>query len=48
VQISQFQDPHFVESLTEQYLLAKQSSAASTTAAPSLDALAIRATGLIA
>jgi len=43
--ISQFKDPSFVESFRQRYLIAAQSSAASTPA--SIDALAVQAQGLV-
>ncbi|MFZ0021304.1 MAG: DUF1217 domain-containing protein [Acetobacteraceae bacterium] len=45
--ITKLQDPTFVNSLTDQYLLAKQQQAQSTSATPSLDALAVQASGLV-
>ena len=47
VNISRFQDPQFVESFTQQYLLAAQQAASSSNTTPSLDSLAISAQGLI-
>ncbi len=45
--ITRFQDPSFVASFTDQYLLTMQQTATPTTA-PNMDALAIQAAGLIA
>ena len=45
--ITKLQDPTFVNSMTDQYLLAKQQQTQSTSATPSLDALAIQASGLV-
>ncbi len=45
--ITKLQDPKFVETLTTQYLLAKQASASSTSPTSSLDALAASAQGLV-
>jgi len=44
--ITQFKDPHFVESFTQQFLLNAQTNAANTQTSNSLDALAIQAAGL--
>jgi Protein of unknown function (DUF1217) len=48
--ISQLQNPNYVNTITDQYLLNKQQAAASsgTSATPSLDDLAVQAMGLIA
>lgn len=46
--ISQLKDPNFVNSLTDQYLLAKQQAASTTSSTPSLESLAVQAEGLIA
>jgi hypothetical protein len=46
VDITRFQDPHFVESFTQQFLLNAQTNAANTQTSNSLDALAIQAAGL--
>lgn len=46
--IKKLQDPQFVTTLTDQYLLMKQQQNVGTSSAPSLDALAIQASGLIA
>jgi hypothetical protein len=46
--ISQLQNPNYVNSLTDQYLLNKQQAAATTSTTPSLDALAVQASGLYA
>jgi hypothetical protein len=45
VDVTRFQDPNFVNSFTQKYLLAAQTS--STSSSPTLDALAIQATGLL-
>jgi len=45
--ISRLQDPNFVNSLTDQYLLNKQQAASTASATPSLDALAVQAQGLL-
>ena len=45
--VSRFQDPAFVESFTQQYLLAAQQAAGSGSSSPSLDQLAISAQGLV-
>ena len=45
--IARFQDPKFVESFTEQYLIAMQQQNAGTQTAPSLDSLAVQAAGLV-
>lgn len=47
VNISQFQDPNFVNSFTQQYLLAAQAAAATAPSGSSLDSLAIQAQGLV-
>ena len=44
--ISQLKNPNFVNSLTDQYLLAKQQEATTSSTTPSLDALAVQAQGL--
>ena len=45
--ISKLQDPQYVDTLTQQYLLDKQASAASSgSTTPSLDSLAVQASGL--
>lgn len=47
--ISQFKNPHFVESFTQRYLLAAQQQAAqSSSSSSTLEALAVRAEGVIA
>lgn len=46
VDISKFHDPHFVEGLTQQYLLAEQSQGTSSSGG-SLEALAVQASGLV-
>ncbi len=46
VDISRFQDPKFVEGMTQQYLLAEQSQAAGN-GPPDLDSLAVQAQGLV-
>jgi Protein of unknown function (DUF1217) len=46
--ITQFQDPKFVESFVQRYLIAEQTSATASNTPPSLDALAAQAQGLIA
>ena len=45
--ITRFQDPKFVASFTDQYLIAMQQQNAGTQAAPSLDSLAVQAGGLV-
>ena len=45
--ISRFQDPSFVDSFTQQYLLAAQQAASSSSSTPNLDQLAASAQGLI-
>lgn len=47
IDITRFQEPQFVTSITDQYLLAMQQQSASTTA-PSIESLAAQAQGLIA
>ena len=47
VDVSRFKDPKFVESFTQQYLLAAQQAASSSSSTPSLDALAKQASGLV-
>ncbi|MBN9509362.1 MAG: DUF1217 domain-containing protein [Alphaproteobacteria bacterium] len=47
IDIARFQEPQFVTSITDQYLLAMQQQSASTTA-PSIESLAAQAQGLIA
>jgi hypothetical protein len=44
--VKRLQDPKYVTTLTDQYLLAKQQAAQSTSSSPSLDALAVQAGGL--
>ena len=46
--IKKLQDPQFVSTLTDQYLLAKQQQNQGTLAAPSLEALATQAMGIVA
>ena len=47
--ISKFQDPQFVESFTQRYLLAAQQQATqSSSTSSTLEALAVRAEGVIA
>jgi hypothetical protein len=45
--ITQFQDPKFVQSFADRYLIAMQQQNSSTAAAPSLDSLAVQAAGLV-
>ncbi len=45
--VKRLQDPRFVESITQQYLLAEQSAASSSTSASSLDSLATQASSLV-
>ncbi len=45
--ITKLQDPKFVNTLTSQYLLAKQQAAQGTQSGSSLDALAVQASGLV-
>ncbi len=46
--ISQFQNPKFVESFVQRYLIAQQASATASNTSPSLSALAVQAQGLVA
>ncbi|MGH7102351.1 MAG: DUF1217 domain-containing protein [Acetobacteraceae bacterium] len=46
--ISQFQNPKFVESFVQRYLIAQQANATASNATPSLSALASQAQGLVA
>ncbi len=45
--ITRFQDPKFVASFTDQYLIAMQQQSMGAQAAPSLDSLAVQAGGLV-
>jgi hypothetical protein len=45
--ISKLQDPQFVTTLTDQYLLSQQTSSASSSSGSSLESLAVQATGLL-
>ena len=45
--VAKLQDPKFVNTLTDQYLLAMQQQSQGTSSTPSLDALAIQASGLV-
>jgi hypothetical protein len=45
--ISKLKDPHFVATLTQEYLLNKASGDSTTSTSPSLDALAVQAGGLV-
>jgi hypothetical protein len=47
VDITRFQDPHFVDTFTQQYLIAAQAAAATAASGASLDSLAIQSQGLI-
>jgi hypothetical protein len=47
VDITKFQDPNFVDTFTQQYLIAAQAAAATAPSGASLDSLAIQAQGLI-
>lgn len=45
--VKQLQDPNYVNSITDQYLIAMQQQSAGTSSAPSLDSLAVQASGLV-
>jgi hypothetical protein len=45
--ISQFKDPKFVETFAQRYIIAAANSATTSSATPSLDALAVQAQGLV-
>jgi hypothetical protein len=45
--IGKLKDPHFVATLTQEYLLNKASASSTTSTSPSLDALAVQAVGLV-
>jgi hypothetical protein len=47
VDITKFQDPNFVDTFTQQYLIAAQAAAATAPSGASLDSLAIQAQGLV-
>ncbi len=46
--LSRLQDPKYVQSLTDQYMIAMQQQTAAGQTAPSLDSLAVQAAGLLA
>ena len=45
--VTRFQDPNFVQGMADQYLIAMQQQNAGSTAAPSLESLAVQAAGLV-
>lgn len=45
--VTRLQDPKYVQSLADQYMIAMQQQTASTQSAPSLDSLAVQAAGLV-
>jgi len=47
VDITKFKDPNFVDTFTQQYLIAAQAAAATAASGASLDSLAIQAEGLV-